>query len=115
MGSLASFICAVWMEDRLGREILDLARHGLDRKDSFTLEICGPHLVYLIKLDGSYIFVSAKALDVCHDWDPLLSVGDTDDGWRTVCSLVRALERHKIQSLERPIHAGTGPNGFVIG
>ncbi len=29
--------------------------------------------------------------------------------------LISALERNKIRSLQRPIEAGTGPGGFVIG
>jgi hypothetical protein len=47
----------------------------------------------------------------------LLNPGDGLSGWRTLCVIVRLLEREEVRSLERPIElgGGTGPSSYVIG
>ena len=72
-------------------------------------------LAFEIVLDGGFIFISAQ---VCDRGDPpelLVSFPDGPQGWTDTCQLISALERSKIRSLQRPIEAGTGPGGFVIG
>ena len=47
--------------------------------------------------------------------DLLLRSRDNAAGWQTVRGVIAALERHEIKSLVRPIEAGTGEFGWVIG
>ena len=106
---------ACWSADQLDLEILSIGRDGLAPKDSCTLEASGRYLFYSILLDGGWVFLSAQLMDRSEAPEQLLSVGDGEDGWRQVCSLIRALERHEIRSLQRPIEAGSGPSGWTIG
>ena len=106
---------ALWLEDQLGVEILGIGRGALDRRDSCTLEASGKHLTYAIVLDGSFVFLRVQLLDVCDPAEELLSVGDCEAGWKTICRLVGGLERNRITSLQRPIEVGPGgPNSWVI-
>ena len=116
-GVAAMVRAAVWLDDTRGMEILSIGRGGLDREDSCTLEMCGRQLSYAIVIDGGFIFVGAQSMDSIEPLELLFSIGDTTDGWRTVCRFVAALERSGIASLkERPIELGeSGPNSFVIG
>jgi hypothetical protein len=115
-GVSAMVRCALWLEDKLGLETLNIGREGLDPKDSCTLTMFGRHLFYAIKLDGGFVFVSAELMDAGDPPEQLLSIGDGPEGWRTITRLIAALERNKIKSLERPIEiGGTGPNAWVIG
>jgi hypothetical protein len=115
-GVSAMVRCVLWLEDKLGLETLNIGRQALARKDSCTLEICGAHLFYTVVIDGGFVFVLAQAMDApAGSLESLLSVGDTPEGWRTICKLIAALERHPVKSLERPIEAGEGRDGFVIG
>jgi hypothetical protein len=105
---------ALWFEDTLGMEVLFIGRHGLDRKDTCYLEVCGRHLFYSIKLDGGWVFLSAQLLDAIDCLEPLLSLAD-GEGWPTICRLVKALERGEIKSLQKPIETGLeGSNGWII-
>jgi hypothetical protein len=79
------------------------------------LEISGPNLHYTVLLKGGDISVSATPMDSGDPPDRLLTIADTEGGWRTVYGLIRALERAGIRSLNRPIQAGLGPDGWVIG
>jgi hypothetical protein len=55
-------------------------------------------------------FESTRARDI---HSALLSRG-TKSSWKTISQLLRALERENVKSLQRPILAGLGPNGFAI-
>lgn len=107
---------ALWLEQTLGLETLMIGREGFDRKDSCTLTSCGRHLLYSIKLDGGFVFVSAQLMDGPADsLESLLTVGDCANGWTHLCRLVSALERSGCRSLQRPIELGeTGPDSWVI-
>jgi hypothetical protein len=89
-GVSAMIQAAVWFENTLGMETLFIGRHGLDRKDTCLLEVCGRHLEYLIKLDGGFVFVSALPLDSLSEPEPLLSVAD-GQGWPTICKLSQGI------------------------
>lgn len=106
--------CALWLDVQLGIEILGIGRGALDRVDSCTLECSGKHLTYFVVLDGGFIFLRVQVLDSCDPLDQLFSIGDTREGFETICKVIRALERNNVKSLQRPIEAGTGPTGFVI-
>lgn len=106
---------AARLEVTVGLETLDFGRGGLEPPDSCTLEISGPNLHYTVLLKGGTVSVSATPMD-CGDLpDRLLTVADTAAGWHTVYGLIRALERAGVKSLQRPIEAGSGPDGWVIG
>ena len=114
-GVAAQVRAAVWLDDQLGLEILFIGRHALDREDSSTLEASGKHLSYWIILDGGFLFLHAQCLDAIADSELLFSIGDTKEGWHTICKVVQALERNEVRSLERPIVAGEGgPSSWVI-
>jgi hypothetical protein len=98
----------------VGLETLDFGRGGLGPSDSCVLEISGPKLHYTVLHAGGSISASAQPMDAGDPPDRLLKIADTADGWRTVYGLIRALERAGIKSLERPIEAGSGPDGWVI-
>ena len=106
---------AARLEVTVGLGTLDFGRGGLEPPDSCTLEISGPNLHYTVLLKGGTVSVSATPMD-CGDLpDRLLTVADTAAGWHTVYGLIRALERAGVKSLQRPIEAGSGPDGWVIG
>ena len=44
----------------------------------------------------------------------LMNVADGLAGWKIMHSLISALQRHQVKSLERSIEAGTSRDGFVI-
>ncbi len=100
-----------WMDVQLGMEVLSIGRSAEEKADC-VLEVCGKWLSFRIALQGGWIWLFAQPLDVCQDWDLLVNVGDGEDGWKTICSLLRALVRHEIKSLQRPIEAGLGPNAL---
>jgi hypothetical protein len=114
-GVSAMIRCALFLEDTLGMDVLNIGRSALDRKDSCTLEACGRHLSYVILLDGGWVFLSATPLDSLSEPESLLSVAD-GEGWPTICKLVKALERSGITSLQRPIEIGEGgnPDSWII-
>jgi hypothetical protein len=107
-----------WAEVQLGMTVLSIGSEGSDRKDSCcTLDVCGRHLFYRIKLDGERVWLSACRMDSGNEPELLLTVGDEQQGWRKVCCVVRLLEREEVRRLERPIElgGGSGPDGLVIG
>jgi hypothetical protein len=55
--------CAAYLAHEFGVETLSMGREGLDRKDSCTAEMYGRHLLYVIKLDGGFVFLSACPMD----------------------------------------------------
>jgi hypothetical protein len=47
----------------------------------------------------------------------LLSIGDCDENWRQIFTIVRDFESEQIRSLTKPIelNGGSGPNCYVFG
>ena len=111
-GVSAMLKCAVWLADELGVSIESIGRGALDRKDSRTLEACGKYLAYTVVLDGRFLFLRVALMDEDNSPEELLSVGDTKAGWKTMCQVIRALERNGVRSLERPIAAGSWTIGL---
>ena len=105
-----------YMDVQLEMEVLSIGRSAQESfYEDCVMEVCGRFLTFRISLRGGWIWCCAKSLDVIQEWDFLVNVGDCSNGWSTICQLVRALVRHEIKNLDRPIEAGTGPHGFVIG
>jgi hypothetical protein len=109
---------ALWFEDRLGLETLTIGREALDRRDSCTLQTCGKHLFFLILLDGGFVSLNVTPMDQVEERQRLLTVGDTKEGWSTICQLVAACERNQIRDVkQRPLEIGESGNrdSWVIG
>ena len=108
---------AAAFENDLGMETLSIGRGALSGEDS-VLEIAGRWLCYRVALRGAEARLAACLMDAAAAPETLLRAPDTAAGWKTVHDVVRALEVHKIKSLERPIEAWDGFDGancFVIG
>jgi hypothetical protein len=106
---------ALHLENEWGMDVLSIGRECFDRKDSCTLSVTGKLLAYYVTLDGGWVFLRAQLLDLGDEPQELLSVGDGEAGWKTVCRLIRALERSGCRSLQRPIEIGeSGPDSWVI-
>ena len=86
---------ALWCEDQLGLEILDIGRGGLDPKDGCTLQASGQHLLYAISIDGGWISLRIALLDRGEEPELIVTAGDGRQGWLQICSLVRLFERRK--------------------
>ena len=111
----AMIYAGAWLSTRFDLKVLSFGRAGDAPPQSCKLELVGDFLAFEIVLDGGFIFISAQ---VCDRGDPpelLVSFPDGPQGWQDTCALISALERNNVRSLERPIEAGTGKNGFVIG
>ena len=103
-----------WLEVQLGMEVVSIWR-SVDDLENCVLVVHAKYRGFRIALHGDWIRVSSKVLDRAdQDWDFLLQVGEDQEGWKSVCQLLRALERQKVKSLDRPIQAGLIPNGFTI-
>jgi hypothetical protein len=116
-GIRAMIDLAVALEDRFGMETLALGRSATDDADS-ALEIAGTWLLFRVALHGPEVRLAAVLMDSAAAPETLLRSPDTAAGWQTVHDVVRALEVHKIKSLERPIEAWDGFDGaagWVIG
>ena len=108
--------CAVWCEDQLEMEVLSLGR-SVNATEDCVLELAGKWLAYRIALRGTWIWLFLSLMDSGGEPELLLNVGDTAQGWRKTCAVVRLLEREEVRSLARPIelNGGTGFRGWVIG
>jgi hypothetical protein len=108
--------CGAWLAQTLDLEPLYIGRRALDREDTWTLELAG-HLLYVIRLDGGWVFLYAGSMDKGDDPEFLFSVGDANwEGWKQIARTMMALERSGITTLERrPLELGEGPNSIVIG
>ena len=107
---------AVWLEDRLGVEVLSIGRSACGKEDC-ALELVGSQLLVRVTLQGGWIWVHAGSLDEGEAPELLFNVGDGHEGWTTARKFVMALERSGIRSLkERPIHLGndSGPDAWTI-
>jgi hypothetical protein len=96
-------------------EVIEIGRPATDREQDFAMQVCGRFLFYTVALAGPQIHLSAQPMDTGDPPDLLLRAADNENGWQTVRGVVSALERHEIKSLARPIEAGTGEFGWVIG
>jgi hypothetical protein len=114
-GVAAMLRFALYAEDELGIATLELGRQGLDRKDSCTWIGTGKHLCFHVMIDGGFVFVSAQLMDLGEEPLALATFSDTKQGWQDTLSLIAALERNEVRSLQKPIEAGLGENGWVIG
>jgi hypothetical protein len=111
IGAMVHVAC--WLTDRLDIEVLSIGRsaHGVE---DCVLEVVGTWLAYRIALRGGWVWLSASLADSGDEPEALANFADGKQEWRQVCSLIRALERHKIRSLQRPIEAGSGPSGWLL-
>ena len=105
----------VWCENTLGTEVLSIGRSADNTTEDCVMGLCGKRLAYRIAFRAGWIWLFASLMDSADNPELLLNVGDGQAGWRTICQLVAALERNQVKSLARPIEAGTGRDGFVIG
>jgi hypothetical protein len=106
---------ALHLENEWGMDVLSIGRECFDRKDSCTLSVTGKWLAYYVTLDGGWVFLRVQLLDLGDEPQQLLSVGDGEAGWKTICQLIAALERGEIKSLARPIEIGeSGKDCWVI-
>jgi hypothetical protein len=109
--------CGAWLSHTLDLEVLSMGRGALDREDTTTLEMCGRHLLYVLRLDGGWCFLYACPLDTASDPELLFSIGDANwEGWKQICRLIEGLEHNEIRSLQpRPLEIGSmDGSGFVI-
>ena len=105
----------VHLEDNYDLEVDFLGRRGLDRENSWTLELSGKHLGYQIQYDNTAVFLRLREMDGAEEWLPVLSLLETTESWETLYDLVAKLERHEVKSLKKPIIVGEiGPDGFAI-
>jgi hypothetical protein len=107
---------AAWLDHNAGMEVLSLGRSALSLDDC-TLELAGSQLLVKISIKGTWIWISASALDSGEAPELICSFGDGEAGWTETRRLILALERSGIRSLHpRPLQLGeVGPNCFVIG
>jgi hypothetical protein len=68
-------------------------------------------------VNGSWVTTKLSLLDRPEPPETVLIAADGDLGWKRTFSVIRALEREEVKSLEKPISlgGGSGPNGYVIG
>ena len=106
-GVSAMVHAACWFTDRLDIEVLSIGRSAHASSIAF-LEIVGKCLSCRIALRGRWVWLYASLADSSDQPKPIAHFADGEDEWRQICSLVRALERPQIRSLQRPIEAGSG-------
>ena len=96
--------------------VVSIGRPAVGDEDDCEMQIYGAQLAYRITLRAGGVTLGAALMDSAEGaWDLLLRAADNPAGWQTVRGLIAALERHGVKSLERPIEAGTGEFGWVIG
>ena len=83
-----------------------------------SAEIAGEFLLYTLSLGAGEIYLSATPMDSVAPPQMLLRCVDNTTGWGTVSKLMRAMEEHRIRSLERPIvingFAADGSDSWII-
>ena len=84
----------------------------LDAEDAEKL------LLYTLSLGAGEIYLSATPMDSVAPPQMLLRCVDNPPGWGIVSKLMRAMEEHRIRSLERPIvingFASDGSDSWVV-
>ena len=98
-----------------GVETESMGREAFDRKDSCTWIACGKNLCFRVVLDGGWVNLSVQLMDIGDEPELLATFADGPSGWHKMHSLISALECSKVRSLRRPIEAGEGVDGWVIG
>ena len=115
-GLPAMIHAGAWLANEFGSiEVIAIGSPPTAPAGDCTMEVCGQFLFYTVALYGPEIRLSAQPMDTGDAPDLLLRSRDNAAGWQTVRGVIAALERHEIKSLERPIEAGTGEFGWVIG
>ena len=114
-GIAALVQCGAQLSHSLNLEVLSIGRKAFDREDTTTMEMCGQHLHYIVKLDNGWVFLYASPLDSAGDPELLFSVGDGDQlGWKELSATISGLEKSGIKNLsQRPIELNDGT--IVIG
>ena len=113
-GLSAMIQTGAWLGNEFDMEAIACGR-GATSDEDCVLQICGRFLFFTITLRAGGVTVAAQPMDSGAAPDLLLRAADNPAGWQTVRGLIAALERHGVKSLERPIEAGTGEFGWVIG
>jgi hypothetical protein len=100
---------ARWLQDVLGLEATGIRRPGLARRCYFETELFGQNLRYAVWLDGSWANVVVEGFDQTADAParPLLTIGATSEGFRTICKLITSLERSGVREIRLPLQVGT--------
>ena len=107
--------CAAYLENNYGLDTEFIGRRGLDRVDSFTLEMTGKFLAYHVQIDGGWVNLRLQLMDEAKVPELIVTVADGPPGWKKINNLMRRLEEEEIKSLQRPIQIGDiGPDGLVI-
>jgi hypothetical protein len=76
----------------------------------------GRFLAYRITLRGGWVWLYAAEMDSPEKFELLINVVDGEAGWqKTICPLIKALEKSGCRSLQRPIEVGkSGLDAWVI-
>jgi hypothetical protein len=106
----------VWLETQLNHDVVACGRSVDDVEDSVLISH-GRFLGYRIAIDKGWILLWLQALDSpVQGWDFVLKAPEDrkGEGFKKVSQVIRALERQKIKTLDRPIVTGIGPNDYAI-
>jgi hypothetical protein len=114
----AMVFAGAWSGHTLGLEIMAIGRSAEDndKGEDLVLEMTGRFLAYRITLRGGWVWLYAAEMDAPENFELLINVGDGEAGWRkTICPLIKSLERSGCRSLQRPIEIGeSGPDSWCI-
>ena len=114
----AMVFAGAWCGHTLGLEIMAIGRSAEDndKGEDLVLEMTGRFLAYRITLRGGWVWLYAAEMDFPENFELLINVGDGEAGWRkTICPLIKSLERSGCRSLQRPIEIGeSGPDSWCI-
>jgi hypothetical protein len=77
----------------------------------------GKWLAYHVTLDNGWLFLKVQLMDRGDPPELILTVADNAENWRAVYKIIRKLEEHEIQSLQKPIELGEpgSPDSWAIG
>jgi hypothetical protein len=89
----------VHLEDEFDLLVEFLGRRGLDRENSWTLEMSGKWLGYQIQYDNTAVFLRLREMDGSEDWQPILSVLDTPKSWAVIYDVIPTLEQQQLAGL----------------
>ena len=107
--------CGRHLEENYGLETQFLGRRGLDRPESFRLEMTGKFLAYYVQIDGGWVNLRLQLMDSGEEPELIVTVADGPPGWKRIYHLMCRLEEEEIKSLQKPIRIGEiGSDGIVI-